>query len=443
MPLARTRCLVLVLVLLGLAERGGVLAQGQQAQPVTLTVMVGMTPQELDSFRPALAAVDEAHPEFVVELEPVPQGAFAERVNARLAAGTLPDLVRIEGLSAQRWIRRDAFLALDSLPGFDAAVLDDYFPGVLEPFRWQGALWALPDTASPDVLFYDKAAFDEAGLAYPTDDWTFEDMREAAIALTRDAEGRSPRDPAFDPDRIVRWGWNGSLTHMWQRHLVQAFGADWCADELCTTFDATDPDVVAAARWWADLVQVDHAGLYDPYSGGQTGVPGDPFLSGAAAMGYNGFFAVGQLNDVGGIDYDVAQPLLGVDGQRHTPLSTNGYAIAATSPHPTEALALLSELTATGFLAETWGRPGHAVPARRSAAGSIVDPSRAPANQEAILAAMEYATVFRPFTPSAFEAYGLTADLFARTMRGEVPVEEGLAEIERVLNDALAADRQP
>ncbi|MFO7546169.1 MAG: sugar ABC transporter substrate-binding protein [Trueperaceae bacterium] len=411
--------------------------------PVRLTLMVGMTPQELASFRPALEVLDAAHPEFVVELEPVPQASFAERANARLAAGTLPDVVRIEGLSAQRWIRRGAFLDLTRLDAFTDANQDDYFPGVLTPFQWNDTLWALPDTASPDVLFYNEAMFDAAGVAYPTDSWTFEDMREAAVLLTRDAAGNSPHDDGFDPTQIVQWGWNGSLTHYWQRHLIQAFGADWCADALCTTFSTTDPSVVRAAQWWADLVQVDHAGLHDPYSGAQTGIPGDPFLAGAAAMGYNGFFAVGQLNEIGTIDYDVAPPLLGSDGERHTPLSTNGYAIAATSRHPREAMALVMALTSPEFLAETWGRPGHAVPARRSAAASVIDRSRAPANQDAILVAMEVGEVFHPFTPSAFEAYGLSADLFGKMMRGDLPLEEALAEIERVLNDTLAGDRLP
>lgn len=435
MFLVPPRALVLVLFfLLGFAR-------GQD--PVRLTLMVGMTPQELASFRPALDELDAAHPEFVVDLEPVPQASFAERANARLAAGTLPDVVRIEGLAAQRWIRRGAFLPMSHLDGFADTDLDDFYPGVLTPFRWDDALWALPDTASPDLLFYNRAMFDAAGIAYPNGTWTFEDMRDAAVLLTRDAAGNTPRDAGFDPTRIVQWGWNGSLTHFWQRHLVQAFGADWCADALCTTFSATDPGVVRAARWWADLVQVDHAGLYDPYSGAQTGVPGDRFLAGAAAMGYNGFFAVGQLNDFGTIDYDVAPPLLGAGGLRHTPLSTNGYAIAATSRHPQEAMALVAALTAPTFLAETWGRPGHAVPARRSAAGSVIDRSRPPTDQDAILTAMEVGEVFHPFTPGAFEAYGLTAGLFAKMMRGDLPLEEALAEIERVLNDTLADDRVP
>jgi multiple sugar transport system substrate-binding protein len=34
--------------------------------------------------------------------------------------------------------------------------------------------------------------FDAAGLAYPTEDWTYDDMRTAAITLTLDAGGRHP-----------------------------------------------------------------------------------------------------------------------------------------------------------------------------------------------------------------------------------------------------------
>jgi multiple sugar transport system substrate-binding protein len=419
------------------------LALALAQQPVRLTLMVGMTPQELASFRPALEALDAAHPEFVVDLEPVPQQAFSERANARLASDTLPDVVRMDGLVAQRLIRSGAFLELSSLPGFDGVDLDDYFPGVLEPYRTGDDLWALADTASPTMLFYDRAKFDAAGVAYPTDDWTYDDMRQAAVRLTRDAEGRSPLDAGFDPTRVVQWGWNNSLTMYWQRDLVQALGADWCADALCTTFAATDPDVVAAVQWWADLVQVDHAGLYAPFSGAQTGIPGSAFLAGVAAMGYHGFFAIGQLNAIGGIDYDVAPPLLGVDGRRRASLSINGYAIAAGTEHPREALALLKALTAPDFLAETWGRQGHAVPARRGAAPSVIDPTRPPANQDAALVAMEVGTVFHPFTPSAFEAYALTVDLFAAMMRGDVDVPVALAEIERVLNEVLAGDRLP
>ena len=60
-------------------------------------------------------------------------------------------------------------------------------------------------------------------------------------------------------------------------------------------------------------------------------------------MGSNGFFAIGQLEAAGTIDYDIAPPLLGVGGARPTPLSTNGYVIAASSEHPAEAWELVED----------------------------------------------------------------------------------------------------
>jgi hypothetical protein len=95
------------------------------------------------------------------------------------------------------------------------------------------------------------------------------------------------------------------------------------------------------------------------------------------------------------------------------------------------------------FLAATWGRPGHGVPALRSAAGSILEAGGAPAGRQAILDAMEVGEVFKPYTSSAFAAYGATIDLFTRMNKGELPIAEALAQIEAAANDALAPDRGP
>lgn len=411
------------------------------AQPAQLRLLVSLTPQELETFQPALEAVDAAHPEWVISLELAPQESAGEKISTLLAAGSLPDVVRVQGLMAGQWIRNGAFLDLTPLIEESGLKLSEYYPGPLEQFQWQAKLYALPDTAAPEVVFYNKDLFDAAGLPYPTDDWTYEDMRSAAILLTLDTAGRNAADPAFDPATIQQWGWNGGLTYFWQRHLVRGFGGDFCANDDCTLMNFTAPETVRAVEWWASLVSSDHAALYDPYGGSQTGVPGDPFIAGKAAMGYNGFFAVGQLNSAASFRYGIVQPLVGENGQRYTPLSVNGYAIAANSKNPQAAWALVQALTEAQFLADTWGRPGHAVPARRAAAASVINPAHPPENQEAIVAAMEYGEVFMPYTASAFEVYGKTADLFVKAMKGEIGVAEALAQIEVLANETLARDR--
>jgi multiple sugar transport system substrate-binding protein len=424
--------LALIAILFGVAATS-------HAAPVTLRLQVGLTPQERTTFEPALAALAAAHPEWNIALETVPQAAFVENMNAQIAAGTLPDVVRVSGLQVQQWLRQGAFLDLTNRLG--AADLDDFYPSPLEQFRWKGKLWGLPDTAAPELVFYNKAMFDAAGLAYPTENWTFEDMRQAAIQLTLDAQGRHPTDPAFDPDAIVQWGWNSSLNHLWHRHALQALGADWCVNDDCTVLDMTSPEVVAAASWWASLVQEEHVGLHDPYRGSQTGTRGDPFLAGKAAMGFNGYFAVGQLNASGAIAHDIVQPFLAPNGNRYSVLSTNGYVISAASEHPEEAWALVQALLEADFLAKVWGHAGHAVPARQSAAASVLESPDPPANRQAIVDVMAYADVFKPYTPSALEANVQTLGLFEQAMRGDLPVAEALEQIETVANGILAQDR--
>jgi multiple sugar transport system substrate-binding protein len=160
-------------------------------------------------------------------------------------------------------------------------------------------------------------------------------------------------------------------------------------------------------------------------------------------MSMNGIFAIGQANAIDGLDFDIAPPLLGVDGQRHAAVSTSGYVISAATEHPDQAWALVQALTEGQFLADTWGTPGHGVPARSSVAASVVDADRAPANQEAILTAIEVGEVFRPSTANGFAAYAATIDIFTRLNRGELSLDEGLTQLEAAANEALEPDRSP
>ena len=411
--------------------------------PVALRLQVSLTPEELASFRPAIAQLDATHPEWMIALEEVPQGSEVEKVTSQLAADGLPDVLRVQGANVQQWIRRGAFADLTARTGSGGLDLADFYAGPMDQFRWRDGLWGLPDSASPEIVFFDRKAFAAGGLEAPTDSWTYDDMRTAAIRLTVDAEGRHPGDAGFDPTTIERWGWNGGVTYFWQNALIQGRGGELCATADCTTMSFTGGANLAAFEWWVGLVQDDHAALYDPYGGSQTGVPGDPFISGKAAMGSNGTFAIGQLNAAGTIDYDIVPPLLGVDGKRHTPLSTNGYVVSARSAHPDEAWALLQALIAPDFLSSVWGKPGHAVPARRSVASSVVDASHAPTNQAAILAAMEVGQVFRPYTAGARAAYDRTVGLFTKMNTGELSIPDALAQIDAAANEALAADRVP
>ena len=409
--------------------------------PVNLRLQVGLTPEELATFQAAVTKLDTEHPEWTIQLEAVPQGSEREKVTTQLAADDLPDLLRLQGANVQQWIRRDAFADLSPrLVGVD---LSDFYAGPMAQFAWRDRLWGIPDSASPEIVFYNRAMFDAAGLEQPADTWTYDDMRRAAVALTTDEAGRHPGDTGFDPEGIELWGWNGGVTYFWQNALIRARGGNLCANADCTEMSFTGPANEAAFEWWVSLVRDDHAALYDPYGGSQTGVPGDPFIAGRAAMGSNGSFAIGQLLAAGSIDFGVVSPLIGVDDARYTPLSTNGYVIAASSRNQDAAWSLLQALTAQEFLASTWAKPGHAVPARRSAGTDLGVVEDVPGAGNAIIEAMEVGEVFKPYTANAGAAYGATVDLFTKMNTGQLEVADALAQIELAANEALAADRTP
>jgi multiple sugar transport system substrate-binding protein len=439
---ARRRFLAMALVapaalLAACAPAGGEVPPAA-TQPVSLRLGVQMTPQELQTFRPAVERLAAARG-WTIAIEETPQAAFTERLNAQVVAGTLPDVQHVQGLFAQQFIRQNAFLDLSAR--LDQAAREAFYPGPLAQFVYGERYWGVPFSAAPDVVFFNTAMFDAAGLAYPDASWTFDRMREAARTLTRDAAGRMPGDAGFDPQTIVQWGWGISPSSIWSRFLLQPLGGETCADADCTTLRLTDPATIAALEWWAEMAQQDFSVPYDPYGGSQTGVPGEPFVAGKAAMSSNGFFAVGQLNAQGGIPYDIAQPLLGRDGRRTTALSVQGFVIAATSASPDAAWELVRELTDGAFMAEAWAKPGHGVPARRDAATTILDPGRPPKSQQAILDALEYAEILRPDTASAFEAFSKTSGLFTQMMKGELSVPDGAARVEQLANQALARDR--
>lgn len=432
---------VFVLVMALVMASCGSIGSDASDDKVTLRLGVAMTPPELESFEAGLDRIREEHPNWDIQLEQTPQESVVEKINTQIAGDQLPDVVQIQGLFAQPWIRQGVFEDLTERAGEAGFDVDDFWPEAREQFRFEEKLYGIPNIVAPDIVYINKVLFDEAGLAYPTDDWTFEDMRTLALALTKDSAGNSPGDPGFDPANVVQWGLNVTPNNVWTRHFFLPLGADPCLNADCTEVSYTSAEMRSAMEWWATLASQDYAAPYDPYSGNQTGVPGDPFAAGLAAMGYNGYFLVGQMAATDEFEYDIVQPPVGPSGVRSTSLSTNGWAIPTTSEHKDAAWELLQELADPEFLAQIWAEPGHGVPARRSASDAILDPEEQPANQQAIIASLEYAEVFIPSTASAFEAYGRTADLFVEVMKGDVPLDEGLVQIETALNEVLAKDR--
>ena len=103
----------------------------------------------------------------------------------------MPDVFWMHSNVAQMYMENDILLPLDDYIAADDQIdLANYYEGVTELFtrKDNNVVYALPKDHDTIALLYNKAIFDKYGVDYPTDDWTWEDVRDAAKAITEAGE---------------------------------------------------------------------------------------------------------------------------------------------------------------------------------------------------------------------------------------------------------------
>src|ERR1041384_4018813 len=145
-----------------------------------------------------LADFQKVHPEIKVELTRVQYSEYMTKLFTQFAGGIAPDVIFVSTDDALNLSARGILEPLDEYIKADPSFpVKDYWPSLIEDYTINGHLWAAPRDIDPECdVYYNKAAFDEAHLPYPTDDWTWDDFLRAAKALVkRNAKGD-----------VTRWG---------------------------------------------------------------------------------------------------------------------------------------------------------------------------------------------------------------------------------------------
>jgi len=102
-------------------------------------------------------------------------GAYRTDLQQAIAAGTPPDVFLID---ARDFLGVDPVRDLADVPAVGGAA-----PRSLGAFTLNGELKAVPDEFSVDVLFYNPAHFDRAGIAYPDRHWNWDILEAMTRAL--------------------------------------------------------------------------------------------------------------------------------------------------------------------------------------------------------------------------------------------------------------------
>lgn len=130
------------------------------------------------------------HPEIPVCLESLEgAGIYREKVLTSIAAGTAPGVFLLDGIDAPAFIESGVLLDLAPYLPRVGVDIEAFHPRLTELFAPGDRVWGIPKGFTPMVIYYNRTVFDAAGVPYPADDWSWEQFRATARALTRDTDG--------------------------------------------------------------------------------------------------------------------------------------------------------------------------------------------------------------------------------------------------------------
>lgn len=208
------------------------------------------------------------YPHIQVNVTVLTESDYTERMRAALEAGQgAPDV-------AFFWYNEWFPYALDLKPFITADNFDVnmYIQGFWQTRAlWENKVIGLPLGVGAQFVMYDKDAFDQAGVGYPTFDWTTEDWLTKVGQLHDPTAGR----------------WGGDRPRRPYRAIWYNFGAQPYSDDSSTVEGYINgPEAVAAYLWLWDLVTTGATPTPTDIEllGNEGTGPVDLFLSGRLAM---------------------------------------------------------------------------------------------------------------------------------------------------------------
>ncbi len=396
------------------------------AAPSEISMMMWGDPAELDVWNQIVADFHQAQPNINVKVEVADWDSYWTKLKTLLAAGTPPDVFAMDAPLYLDYQSRGVLLNLQPYLDKNPDMLKGVYPQTLEAYKTADGMYGLPRDFQTVVLFYNKDMFDAAKLAYPTAEWTYNDLRTAAKALTK----------IGSDGKVSQFGFYADLWDMeliWSEAIWANGGEIINADRTQTLIG--DAKALPAWQMFHDMMFVDRS-WPDVTTAGEYG--GDPFLAGVAAMTTIGHWAVPGYAEAG-FKWDVAPMPKGSAGQA-TSVNSAGFVVGKASKNPDAAFEflkyVLSEAAQTR-LAEL----GFACPVLQSVAESDAFLKQATAiDQKVFVDSLAFAHM-KPVFKGYDEWSSAIGDGMATIWTGETELVPTLTEVVAAADEVLAKNK--
>ncbi len=402
-------------------------------EPVTITWAFWGSPEEAASHKIVADAFMAEHPEIKIEVWNQPWDDYFTKIQALWASGdskVIPDVAFL--WPTPRYAAEGVLENLDPYIDASGYDLNDYWPGLLESAKFEGSVYGFPRDIEVNVIYYNKDMFDAAGVAYPSDDWTWDDFLAAAEALTqKDANGMTT---------VYALAAEGGKWAKWVNQNNGAILDDYVNPSKCML---TDPASVAGIQFFADLMEQGYA--MRPADLNQAGGDAAVFSSGQAAMILQNTSRVSAFN-AAGMNYDVVPPPIPADGKRHNGAGGAAWVMSSGSDNKDAAWTFIQWLQSDGGGETIYTERGEIFPALQSVANSpAFMTDQPPANKQGIITEAAASDVGNfGYFPEWGELSGSIIEPgLEKVWAGEIDAATGLADICAQVDQFLADNGYP
>lgn len=356
------------------------------------------------------------------EIQVITWDQYWTLLEAGASGGDMPDVFWMHSNEAQKYMENDILMDLtERIAASEKLEMDKFPEDIKNMYSWDGKTYAVPKDVDTIALFYNKTMFDEAGISYPDDTWTWDDFYDAAVKLTKDdgSQFGTAMNPSNEQD-----GWMNIIYSMGGRVLSE--------DKKSSGFD--DPNTIKAMEYVQKLI--DNA-MPPATTMAETGT--DVLLgSGKIAMLSQGSWMVPQFKEHEYIAENCDVAVLPKDpetGRRVSLYNGLGWAVSAKTANPDAAWQLV-EWFGTKDMQLKQAQLGVTMAAYEGVSDDWKN-NTDKFNLQAYLD-MREDTVFRPSTRATLTWWNPMCEILKEAWNGNKPMADCCAEVAAEMNEAIA-----
>ncbi|MDT2813377.1 sugar ABC transporter substrate-binding protein [Vagococcus carniphilus] len=357
---------------------------------------------------------EEENPDIKIKLEVTPWAQYWTKLETAITGKNAPDVFWLNIPKSTDYIESGVVEPLNDYKLDTSAFPKQY----IESYTHEGKLYGIPKDFDTNGLWYNKKIFDDAGVAYPDDTWTWDTWLETAKKLTDEDKG------IYGMATPVTWQGGYYET------IYQNEGQPFTRDGKKSAFD--QPATIEGVEFWHKFSE---QGSAVPVETMASTTQSELLQAGKVAMAVDGSYMTPVFfkEDYGLKNIDVA-PL--PKGKKRATTSNALANVMSAHSKNKESAAKWIDYLSSEKVNKKIAESGVVIPAREGTQDAWIN-SYKDKNIKVFVDAVEYAVPL-PNNKNGMSAIAIETEIFNEAWMGNKTVKEASEEYAKKANELLS-----